>query len=170
VEAGETIQISVNSKILLEARDHSEAQIAVAFSISKPDRTPPGDINSTQKTPLSVTQVISLDLQISAAYQFEDDALVLLVTNSDTTEKEFEALRHVIKEEIGLKLAVWNIALYGSLDRFSGSSTKGDQENSSVMNDFRMFASRLSTHWKNSGLTNTDSDYSRWENNNISRQ
>ncbi|KAH8600119.1 hypothetical protein B0O99DRAFT_737601 [Bisporella sp. PMI_857] len=135
IQAGETIRITVLSKILLTARDHSEAQIQVTFSISKPGAVTSGDIRPSDR--LRVTQKINLDLQISASYRFEENASVLVVTNSNTKEYQFEALRQLIQSELGLRVAVWNIALYGGLERLRDPSGNGNSETTCVLNDFR---------------------------------
>jgi hypothetical protein len=77
-----------------------------------------------------------LRLQISASHQFNEDANFLVITNSETRRDQYEAIGEFIRGDLGMKLDVWNVSLYGGLERSAREFEQEDGELKCILKDY----------------------------------
>jgi len=103
---------SVEQQIQIKqnARCHEHVIIGVELYLSSPKQTAKGDEQAAV-----ITHQMDLVIQVSELYVFRPLSSFLLITNSETTRSRSQALQRFIREDLGMEVDVWNIALYGSL-------------------------------------------------------
>ncbi|RDW71671.1 hypothetical protein BP5796_07705 [Coleophoma crateriformis] len=121
VKPRETFRLSQTSSIALNAPDHYQAVIRVELYISAP-----GAVTASRKQRLVQSSHISI--QVSASYQFDDRAEILVVTNSETQQDQFNAIRTFIRDDLGLKMNTWNVSLYGGMNIVNRNNEKAEAE------------------------------------------
>lgn len=134
MKANSSVELTQSSKISHLARDHSYAEIHVEFYISSPD---PVSING-KNTPRAhrMTQSFDLRIQVSAAHVYDEEAVVLVVTNAKTPPDQFEAIGNFIRNDLNLKMDVWNVSLYGGLVRQSEDNEEDEDVPNNVLNEY----------------------------------
>ncbi|KAF8540941.1 hypothetical protein BDD12DRAFT_546975 [Trichophaea hybrida] len=110
---GESVIVSEEAEIDADAQPYSIGSLATYLHLSPPFETSESRI--TLNIP-PVIQAVQLEVQISSHYGCNRDASFLLVTNSDTSADVVRAWRAFIGTDLGLKLDIWNLSLYGSMD------------------------------------------------------
>jgi hypothetical protein len=123
-----------SAQIALTARDHSEAVVHVEFYISNH-----GAVATSQRSRQinrTLTQVFDLRLQISASHRFNESADFLVITNSETRRDQYEAIGDFIRGDLGLRLDVWNVSLYGGLERSANESEQEDGPSKCILGDY----------------------------------
>ncbi|RDW66553.1 hypothetical protein BP6252_10188 [Coleophoma cylindrospora] len=121
VKPSETFRLSQSSSIALNAPDHYQAVIQVELYISAP-----GAVTASRKQ--RFVQSSNISFQVSASYQFDDRAEILVVTNSETQQGQFNAIRTFIQDDLGLKMNTWNVSLYGGMSIVNRNNEKPEDE------------------------------------------
>lgn len=132
IQPNEDADLTQSTQIALTARDHSEAVVHVEFYISNPGAI----ATRTRSASSTLVQVFDIRLQISASHQFSEDADFLVVTNSETRRDQYEAIGDFIRGDLGMRLDVWNISLYGGLQRSATDFEQDDGELKCILKDY----------------------------------
>lgn len=129
------IKVVKTAKISHKAKDHTYSKIRIEFYISNPNLTPTTRQRSasTQR----ITQSFVLKIQVAATHIYDEDAGILVVTNEETPADQFEAIGHFIRKDLGLKMDVWNVSLYGGLTQHDQSPAAEDINPRSILNEYR---------------------------------
>lgn len=105
------------------------------FYISSPGTTPGN--RRGHRTVQRPAQVLDLKVQISAAHVYDEEAGVLVVTNVKTLPDQFEAIGQFIRNDLHLKMDVYNVSLYGGLTQPTEKTGEDEAVPSSVLNGYR---------------------------------
>jgi hypothetical protein len=91
------------------AKDHTYTKIHVEFLISSAGPVP------ASRSPMRLVQSFDLKMVISAAYRYDEEAVILVVTNVKTSPELFEVIGDFICNELRPNMDVWNVSTYGGL-------------------------------------------------------
>jgi hypothetical protein len=93
------------------AEHNAHAKIRINLFISYPE----DGLVDEEVLPLQLIHQVDFTVKISSAYEYHNDAAFVVVTNSDASNDNVQALRHFIEDELKLKMDLWNLGLYGGL-------------------------------------------------------
>ena len=134
IEGNASVKLTQVSKISHLAKDHTYAEIRIGLHI-----TPPGHVPSNRKkTPnRDAVQTFDLRIQVSSAHVYNDEAAVLVITNARTPSDQFEAIGNFIRNDLNLKMDVWNVSLYGGLVRQPQDNEEDEEIPNEILNEYR---------------------------------
>ena len=137
VAARSTFEMSQTSKISHGAKDHAYTTVQVQFFISSPGPAPAiGRSLGELGIPMRLTQSFDLKIQISAAHVFDEEAGILIVTNVKTPPERFEAIGDFIRNDLCLKMDVWNVSQYGGLTQ-QEQNEEDDETTRNILEEYR---------------------------------
>jgi hypothetical protein len=113
LEAHRITNVEVSVKVSDSAIPYTKTKTRVSLHLRHPNNSE-----------ITTIQHYILPIQISNIFQFNPDAHMLLITNSETESKEVEEWHSLICEQLGLKMDIWNVGLNGHLGLLSGSETQ----------------------------------------------
>ncbi|KAF4629158.1 hypothetical protein G7Y89_g8990 [Cudoniella acicularis] len=113
IQARATINLIQTYKMKPDARNHSRVPLHFDFHISAPKAIDGSPLNEISE---KLTQTMDHYIQIAASHKLDQNADVLLVTNSETRKDRCDRIRDFIQTQVRLKVAVGNVSLYGGLE------------------------------------------------------
>jgi hypothetical protein len=134
LKAQSSVELTQPSMISHRAKDHAYAEVHIEFYISSPGIPLNG---KNKRPPHRLTQSFDLRIQISAAHVYDEEAGVLVVTNAKTPPDQFEAIGNFIRNDLRLKMDVWNVSLYGGLTRQHENNEVDEEDSNNVLNEYR---------------------------------
>ncbi|KAN0122124.1 hypothetical protein V8E51_000450 [Hyaloscypha variabilis] len=135
IKATSSTELTQIAKISHLAKDHTYAEIHIEFYISSPGAVPSNGKKIAQT--YRMTQSFDVQMQISAAHVYDEEAGVLVVTNAKTPPKQFEAIGNFVRTALNLKMDVWNVSLYGGLERQNEDNEEDQDIPNNILNEYR---------------------------------
>lgn len=129
------IKITKTAKISHRAKDHAYSEIRVELYISNPNLI--SLVRQSSASTQRITQSFVLKIQVAASHIYDEDAGILVVTNEKTPADQFEAIGDFIRKDLGLKMDVWNVSLYGGLVQHDQSAAEVNNDPQSILNEYR---------------------------------
>ena len=109
VEPNSRLSVKQTVQISNDIEDYSDIALRITLSISTPES------KILQSANFRDVQCYDLKVRVSSVYQHNAQSSFLVVTNEKTTRSQLLALQHLIQDELGAQMDIWNVALYGSL-------------------------------------------------------
>ena len=110
VEPNDSLSVKQTVHVSDDVEDYSDMVLRVTLSISTPE-------SIAQSAKFRDVQCCDLKVRVSSVYQYNEQSLFLVVTNEKTTRSQLFALQHLIQDELGSQMDMWNVALYGGLQQ-----------------------------------------------------
>ncbi|KAL9618831.1 MAG: hypothetical protein Q9160_006490 [Pyrenula sp. 1 TL-2023] len=106
----DTVSMQQQFRISSKAKNDKRFPITIELYLERPIQD-----SISESIELVLIERHAINLQISKAYTWTQDAEILLITNPKTNERQSQAVQHFVKNSLGMKIDLCNVHQNGGL-------------------------------------------------------
>ena len=112
VDANSPAAMAQILRIAPNVRPYKHIKVNLALYISAAGSNAAADWDIER---MHLIQSLDIEMQVAPGHVFRERSDVLVVTNANTRQEQFEAIQDFIEDDLSLAMDVWNVTLYGGL-------------------------------------------------------